>query len=230
MKKITLSLLVVFICAAAVFAQSASRTISVSGSGSVKVPADMAKLTFSVITKEPTALASVQNNAGKMNKVYDALKKIGIEEEKISTTNYSLYQESIYKDGKYEPGQYVTSNDIIVMLDDVEKAGLVIDTAIGAGVNQMKGISFLVKDSEAALNQARVLAFQQAKEKAELYAREASCKLGKVLTIMENSGSYPVVREYMGDGMLGAKASNATTISAGQDSVTATVSVVFELR
>ena len=229
MKKITLSLLVVFICAAAVFAQSASRTISVSGSGSVKVPADMAKLTFSVITKEPTALASVQNNAGKMNKVYDALKKIGIEEEKISTTNYSLYQESIYKDGKYEPGLYVTSNDIIVMLDDVEKAGLVIDTAIGAGVNQMKGISFLVKDSEAALNQARVLAFQQAKEKAELYAREAGCKLGKVLTIMENSGSYPVVREYMEDATL-AKATNATTISAGQDSVTATVSVVFELK
>ena len=230
MKKITLSLLVVFICAAAVFAQSASRTISVSGSGSVKVPADMAKLTFSVLTKEQTALASVQNNAAKMNKVYDALKKNGIEEEKISTTNYSLYQESIYKDGKSEPGQYVTSNNIIVVLDDVEKAGLVIDTAIGAGVNQMNGISFLVKDSKAALNQARVLAFQQAKEKAELYAREAGCKLGKVLTIMENSGSYPVVREYMEDGMLGAKATNATTISAGQDSVTATVSVVFELK
>ena len=228
MKKITICLFIAFICAAAVFAQSAARTISVSGSGSVKVPSDMAKLTFSVVTKEASAIASVQNNAAKMNKVYDALKKIGIEEANISTSNYSLYQESFYRDGKNEPGQYVTSNNIIVVLEDVEKSGLVIDTAISAGVNQMNGISFLVKDSKAALDQARVLAFQQAKEKAELFAKEAGCKLGKVITIMENSGSYPVVRE-MADGMAKAYA-NSTTISAGEDAVTATVSVVFELK
>ena len=228
MKKITICILVAFICAAAVFAQSASRTISVSGSGSVKVPANMAKLTFSVLTKEQTALDSVQNNAVKMNKVYDALKKIGIAEDNISTSNYSLYQENYWKDGKDYPGLYVTSNNIIVVLEDVEKAGLVIDTAIAAGVNQMNGISFLVKDSKAALEQARILAFQQAKEKAELFAREAGCKLGKVINIMENSGSYPVVRE-MADGLKMATA-NSTTISAGQDSVTANVSVVFELK
>ena len=228
MKKISICILVAFICAAALSAQASGRTVSVSGSGSVKVPADMAKLTFSVLTKEQTALDSVQNNAAKMNKVYDALKKIGIADENISTANYSLYQENYWKDGKDYPGLYVTSNNIIVVLDDVEKAGLVIDTAIGAGVNQMNGISFLVKDSKAALEQARILAFQQAKEKAELFAKEAGCKLGKVLTIMENSGSYPVVRE-MADGRKMATA-NATTISAGQDSVMANVSVVFELK
>ena len=176
------------------------RTISVSGSGSVKVPADMAKLTFSVQTKEATALASVQNNAAKMNKVYEALKKIGISE----------------------------SNNITVLLEDVEKSGLVIDTAISAGVNQMNGISFLVKDSKAAVEQARRLAFQQAKEKVELFAEEAGCKLGKVISIMENSGSYPVVREYADSAKM--MATNSTTISAGQDSITASVSVVFELR
>lgn len=204
------------------------RTISVSGSGSVKLPADTAKLTFSVVTKEATALASVQNNAKKMNKVYDALKKIGISEDNISTSNYSLYQETFWKDGKDIPGQYVTSNNIIVVLDDVEKSGLVIDTAIEAGVNQMNGISFFVKDSKEALDQARKLAFQQAKEKAELYATEAGCKVGKVMSIMENSGSYPVVREMADAKMM--TASNSTMISAGQDSITATVSVVFELR
>ena len=135
------------------------RTISVSGSGSVKVPADMAKLTFSVQTKEATALASVQNNAAKMNKVYDALKKIGISVDNISTANYSLYQENYWKDGKDIPGLYVTSNNITVILEDVEKSGLVIDTAISAGVNQMNGISFLVKDSKAAVEQDKSLSF-----------------------------------------------------------------------
>ena len=228
MKKITICLFIAFICAAAVFAQSAARTISVSGSGSVKVPADKARLTFSVQTREASAINSVQNNAAKMNNVYAALKKIGIAETDISTANYSLYQESIYRDGKNEPGYYVTSNDIIVVLDEVEKAGLVIDTAISAGVNRMNGISFSVKDSKAALDQARILAFQQAKEKAELYAKEAGCKLGKVLTIMENSGAYPVVRA-MSDAKM-EYASNATTISAGQDSIDVSVSVVFELK
>ena len=227
MKKI-LSIFIAIFCAVAAFGQNIQRTVSVSGSGSVKVPADAAKLTLSVLTKASTALSSVQDNAAKMNKVYDALKKIGIAETEISTTNYSLYQETFYKDGKNEPGQYVTSNNIIVVLDDVEKSGLVIDTAISAGVNQMNGISFFVKDSGAALEQARVLAFQQAKEKAAVYAREAGCKLGKVLTITENSGSYPVVREYAMDAKMAA--ANSTTISAGNDSLAVSVFVVFELK
>lgn len=231
MKKFTIFLFMAIICMAVGFAKDNPRTISVSGSGSVKIPADMAKLTFSVQTKEATALDSVQKNAAKMNKVYDALKEIGIAETDISTANYSLYQENYWKDGKDIPGLYVTSNNIIVLLDDVEKSGLVIDTAIAAGVNQMNGISFLVKDSQKAFEQARELAFQQAKEKAELFARQAGGTLGKVLSVMENSGSYPVVREYeaVEDAKLMAT-SNSTTISSGQDSVMATVSVVFELR
>lgn len=231
MKKFTIFLFMAIICMAVGFAKDNPRTISVSGSGSVKIPADMAKLTFSVQTKEATALDSVQKNAAKMNKVYDALKEIGIAETDISTANYSLYQENYWKDGKDIPGLYVTSNNIIVLLDDVEKSGLVIDTAISAGVNQMNGISFLVKDSQKAFEQARELAFQQAKEKAELFARQAGGTLGKVLSVMENSGSYPVVREYeaVEDAKLMAT-SNSTTISSGQDSVMATVSVVFELR
>lgn len=248
LKQLTIISLITLLCTASLFAQKPHRpgpgagdsskhhmgmdpnprTISVSGSGSVKVPADMAKLTFSVQTKEATALASVQNNAAKMNKVYDALKKIGISEDNISTANYSLYQENYWKDGKDIPGLYVTSNNITVILEDVEKSGLVIDTAISAGVNQMNGISFLVKDSKVTVEQVRRLAFQQAKEKAELFAEEAGCKLGKVISIMENSGSYPVVREYADSAKM--MATNSTTISAGQDSITASVSVVFELR
>ena len=228
MKKITLCLMFALLCTVFAFSQGNKRSISVSGSGSIRVPADTARLTFSVITKEKMALDSVQNNATKMNNVYDALKKIGIDEKNISTSNYSLYQETIYKDGKNEPGFYVTSNDIIVLLDDVDKSGIVIDTAIAAGVNRMNGISFLVRDSQAALDQARVLAFQQAKEKAELYAKEAGCKLGKVISIVENNDYYPAVRESMDMKLMAA--SNTTTISAGTDAITASVSVVFELE
>jgi uncharacterized protein YggE len=228
MKKFMLYLVFALFSSVLAFSQGNKRTISVSGSGSIRVPADTARLTFSVITKEKMALDSVQNNATKMNNVYDALKKIGIDEKNISTSNYSLYQETIYKDGKNEPGFYVTSNDIIVLLDDVDKSGIVIDTAIAAGVNRMNGISFIVRDSQAALEEARVLAFQQAKEKAELYAAQAGCKLGKVISIVEDGGYYPAVRESADMKLMAT--SNSTTISAGTDSITASVSVVFELE
>ncbi len=228
MKKFMLYLVFALFSSVLAFSQGNKRTISVSGSGSIRVPADTARLTFSVITKEKMALDSVQNNATKMNNVYDALKKIGIDEKNISTSNYSLYQETIYKDGKNEPGFYVTSNDIIVLLDDVDKSGIVIDTAIAAGVNRMNGISFIVRDSQAALDEARVLAFQQAKEKAELYAKQAGCKLGKVISIVEDGGYYPVTRESADMKLMAA--SNSTTISAGTDAITASVSVVFELE
>ena len=228
MKKIAIGLIFLLVCSVAAFSQSNNRTMSVSGSGSVKVPADTARLTFSVITKEATALNSVQNNAVRMNKVYDALKNAGIPDTSISTSNYSLYQESVYKDGKSEHGLYVTSNNIVVILDDVEKSGFVIDTAISAGVNRMNGISFFVKDSNAALNEARVLAFKQAKEKAELYAKEAGCKLGRVLSISENDNVSFATRETMDAKMYLSE--NSTTIQAGEDKIIASVFVVFELK
>ena len=103
-----------------------------------------------------------------------------------------------------------------------------IDTAIAAGVNRMNGISFLVRDSKAAQDEARILAFQQAKEKAELYAAQAGCKLGKVISIVEDGGYYPAVRESADMKLMAT--SNSTTISAGTDSITASVSVVFELE
>lgn len=228
MKKIALCLFILFAASFLAFSQGNKGTVSVSGSGSVRVPADAARLTFSVITKDPSALLSVQNNASKMNKVYDALKKLGIDEDSISTSNYSLYQENIYKDGKSEPGDYVTSNDILVVLDDVDKAGMVIDTAISAGVNRMNGISFFVKDSKSALDEARILAFQQAKDKALLYAKEAGRKLGKVISIVEDGGYYPATRESMDMKVMAT--SNTTMISAGTDDISASVSVVFELE
>ncbi|MCR4941134.1 MAG: SIMPL domain-containing protein [Treponemataceae bacterium] len=228
MKKIALCFFILLAASFLAFSQGNKATISVSGSGSVRVPADAARLTFSVITKDPSALLSVQNNASKMNKVYDALKKLGIDEKSISTSNYSLYQENIYKDGKSEPGDYVTSNDIVVVLDDSDKAGMVIDTAISAGVNRMNGISFFVKDSKSALDEARILAFQQAKDKALLYAKEAGRKLGKVISIVEDGGYYPATRESMDMKVMAT--SNTTMISAGTDDISASVSVVFELE
>lgn len=225
MKKIC-AFLVIFCCASFAFSQNA-RTITVVGSGSVKVSADMASLSFSVITKEKTALESVQLNAKKMNAVFDALKQIEISDGKVSTSNYSLYQESIYRDGKNEPGLYVVSNNIIVVLDDVEKSGKVIDTVIASGANRMNGISFSAKDTKAALDEARILAVAQAKEKAELFAREAGCKLGKVLSITENSGNYATTRVMMATKEM---ASNSTTISTGDENIDVSVTIVYELK
>lgn len=228
MKKTILCLIcLLFCCTVFVFAQSNPRTITVTGSGSVKVSADMATLTFSVITKEQTALDSVQNNAKKMNAVYEALKGIGIADSEVSTSNYSLYQESIYRDGKNEPGLYVVSNNIIVVLNDVQKSGSVIDTVIAAGANRMNGITFSVKDTKNALNQARVLAVKQAKEKAELYASETGCRLGKVLSINEGGSNYQVVRTMMATKDM---TSNATTISAGDENIDVSVTIVYELK
>ena len=225
-KKIICTIFCIFACVAFCFSQNA-RTIKVSGSGSVKILADRATLTFSVITKEKNAIDSVQHNAQKMNNVYAALKEIGVEEKNISTSNYSLYQETIYNSGKNEPGLYVVSNNIAVVIDDVQKSGSVIDTVIASGANRMNGISFSAKDTKAALDEARILAVNQAKEKAELFARQAGCKIGKVISIEENSGHYPVVRALSESKEM---ATNSTTISVGSENIEVSVTIVYELK
>ena len=211
------------------------RTVSVHGTGSVTIEADTATITLSVITRAKEVSAASKENAEKMTAVQAAVVSHGVKKDDVTTENFSVHQENIYDKGKTIPGDYVVTNQIKIVVNNIDKVSDIVDTALSNGANQLSNIQYGITSTELAVKQARTQAVQQAQENAALIAGTSGAKLGKVLQISEqNNYAYP--RTVM------MKASNAamdfaaeekavsTPISGGKTTVTINIDAVYELN
>jgi uncharacterized protein YggE len=112
-----------------------------------------------------------------------------------------------------------------VRLRDVAKLGDLLTSLIEAGANRLNGVTFEIAEPAPLLDDARRAAVADARKRAELYATAAGVKVGRVLSIGENSALAPVPMMRM------AKAgADAVPVAAGEQTITAGVSVVFEIE
>ena len=208
-----------------------ARTITVSGSGVATTTPDQVQLSAGVTTTAATAAAALAENSGKMNAVFDTLKRIGIPDKAIQTSNFSASpQYSPYNQnasGLQRIVSYQVSNQIDITLGDPKRLGPVLDALVTAGANQINSVSFSIKDVEALETTARESAIADAHSRAQTYAKAAGVALGGVVAIQEGSVEppQPIYRA-----MATTVAAPPPPTAAGEQSVTANVTVVFELK
>src|SRR5260221_10705166 len=78
--------------------------VTTSGQGEVKVTPDRASVMIGVQTRGATATAVGADNASRTRAVLDAMTKIGLPKEALSTEGYSVYPEMRYdRDGGAPP-------------------------------------------------------------------------------------------------------------------------------
>lgn len=213
----------------ALAADPAAHVIAVSGQGQASGVPDQAQLSAGVTTVAASADAALAENARKMTAVFDALKRLGVPDKAIQTSNLSVQPQ--YADTANGARQritgYLVSNQVAVTLDDTRKLGPAIDALIGAGANEINSVSFSIRDSEALMQAARKAAIADARKRAETYAEAAGVTLGGVVSIQETGGAYyPPMAGLMNI----ASARAATPTAAGEQSVTANVAVTFEIK
>jgi len=205
------------------------RTLSMAGHGEVKAVPDQVEITAGVTTGAATAAAALSANTARMQTVFAALQRLGVPEKNIQTANFSVSPQ--YTNGaNNEPPRltgYQVSNSVSVRLDDVSRLGGALDALVGAGANQMNGIGFSIKDPAPMLTEARVRAVADAKARAEAYARAAGVTLGPVLAISEGGNDMP--RPVLRAAPM-AFAAKAVPVAAGEESVSADVSIVWEIH
>lgn len=175
-----------------VHAMAAQPALNLSAHGEVKVAPDMATITFGVMTEAPTAQAAMADNARRMTEVFAALRRAGIEERDIQTSGLTLSAQYDYQQN--EPPRlrgYQASNRVTVNIYDLTKVGSTADAVVAAGVNQIDGVSFGLRDPKAAENQARQLAVRALQEKAALYAQALGQPLGQIRSLSEGGGYTP---------------------------------------
>jgi uncharacterized protein YggE len=208
-------------------AWAADHTISMTGHGEVRAAPDMVSITAGVTTNAATAAGALAANTARVKTVFASLEKLGVPEKNIRTVNFSVSPQ--YATGNNEPPRltgYQVNNEVSVRLEDVAKLGGALDALVSAGANQMNGISFDISQPAPLLEKARASAVADARARAETYAKAAGVTLGAILSISEGGGEVRPLR--MAAPMVFA--AKAVPVAAGEQSVTADVSVVWEIR
>lgn len=209
---------------------AAPRTLIMSGQGEAKAVPDTATVSAGVTAQAATAATALAANTRAMNGVFAALKRLGVPDRAIQTSNFSVQPQypPYNQNGQQESRRiigYEVSNQVNVRLEDVSRLGAALDALVTSGANNMSGISFTVRDPDALLTEARKDAVANATAKAKTYAAAAGVTLGRILSISENGGEAP--RPVF---MAMAKAADSVPVAAGETSITAGVSITWEIQ
>jgi uncharacterized protein len=168
------------------------RTVTVTGSATIRSAPDEAVVALGVQTQAPTAQAALQQNASRMNGVVKAILGDGVNEGDLATSWVNLYPN--YDSGGTAIVSYSAQNQVDVTIRDLPKVGSVIDDAVGAGANLSSGIQFRLSDQNQGVERALADAVANARAKAEALAAAGDTSLGSVVTITEGSAPhYPPV-------------------------------------
>jgi uncharacterized protein len=207
-----------------------SRWIEVAGEGSVSARPDFARVTLGVTTASAEASDAMAANAKAANALVALIKSEGVAAADIQTSGISISPSFAQQtQGGARPPTitgYTVSNNVAVTLRDISRVGALLDKAAGAGANTVYGIGFGEDNPSGLLDKARPLAVADARRKAEIYATAAGAKIGRLMTLSEESGARPIAFGARASSMSGAP---PTPMEPGQDKLTVTVTARFEL-
>lgn len=211
------------------------RTLSVTGTGTVQRQPDRAVVLVAVESRATTAKEAAAANARKMEAVYAALRAAGIVPPNVQTISYDLqpqYNQPDRSGGEYVPRitGYVATNMVRVQVDDVNRAGAVIDAAIAGGANRIANLSFELKDTESARLEALRAAVAKARAEAEVVATAAGQVLGSPQSITSSSHWNPQPMYRREVAMMDMAAAPPTPVEAGNLTINATVNITYLLE
>lgn len=218
----------------------AYNSISITGLGEVILIPDVATFSFSVSADAKVVSDAQAEVTKKMDAILAGLKELGIEERDIKTTNYSVWPKYTYPEiycitvpcppTRQVQDGYTASHDVTVKVRRTEDAGKALALAGSKGATGLSNISFTVDDEEKILDEARAMAIKNAKEKAKILSKELGVRLVRVVSFYDNNGG---ITPYYAEGMGGdtvRTVAPAPTIPVGENKVTVSVTVVYEIR
>jgi uncharacterized protein len=205
----------------------AQRFVSVSASGSVSAVPDIATISAGVLTEGDTARDALSRNNVTMARLIDGLKAAAIAAKDIQTTTLNIEPRYAQpKEGRPSTvSGYRVANQVRITVRDIKKLGDILDQAITLGANQMNRIAYEVSNAETLKDEARRIAMENARRRAQLYAAAAGTQLGQVLRISESViESGPILPK------AGRVAMQSVPVEAGSERLEVEVHVTYALR
>jgi uncharacterized protein YggE len=208
----------------------APNTITVSGEGEASAPPDVAYVMVGVQTQASTAGAATADNARLMNAVLEALRGRGLSGPDLQTTGLSVSPQ--YAQGRDATRQeivgYQATNNVTVTVNDVNRAGEILDAALAAGANRVGGLRFGIRDTTPLRQQALGEAAQSARVRAEALATSLGTRVVGISSVVEEAVNVPQPRAaFSAAAQPAAAPAPPTPVESGELRVTARVRVAF---
>ena len=203
--------------------------ISVNGQAKVKVAPDQATITATVETKGSNAKDVKKEN----DKQIDAVLKL-IKKNNIATADYRTQRVALNPQYDYakKKTNYNATQTIEIIVRNLNQYDELMEGLVSEGVNRIDNVVFQSSNMAKYESEARKLAMKDAKMKAEDYVSVLGQKVGRAMTISDNSQSYspqPVYARMM-KAEMSDSATPRETLAAGEIEISANVSVNFILE
>lgn len=184
---------------------------SSSGEGVATAVPDQATI-YVGVTKTANTVQDAQKQVNTIaSKLISGLKKLGIKDKDIKTTNYSvnpnyngprplIMEEGVsdsVSSGFPVPGRasgYEVTQNIEVKVKPIENINKVIDTATADGANLVSGVNFTFSDDlqKKLEQQATKEAVDDAKQKAQTLSNASGIRLGRIVNVVSSTNNYPL--------------------------------------
>lgn len=203
-------------------------TVSVSASGSAAGEPDQVVIRLAATATAEDASTARSDVASNISAIRSNLIDLGLNESQIRTSDYDLYaeRERGKTDESADSVTYRARHTLEITVNDIERAGEVIDTAIDAGANRVYDVRFTLSDStrDELRQQALTNAMSNAETEAQTIAESGNLSITGIHSVSTNQVRIPSMRvEYAAAG--GADA--GTDISTGPVTVSASVQVQY---
>jgi hypothetical protein len=206
-------------------ASDGTSTVQVSASGTASADADLAVVRLGVEATADAADAAREQVARDVGSVRTALSDAGTPAENVTTTAFALYP--VYADDDGGGERTVVGYRAVHRLaieTSPDRAGEVIDLAVGAGATTVEGVQFTLSDERRATLRATALdrAMTAARTDADGIAAAANLSVTGVRHVSTGTAvdPYPYAR-------FESVAGGGTTIDPAPVTVTATVDVTY---
>lgn len=198
-----------------------------TGEGLVKVRPDVAVLSLAAVAQAATAGEAQAQVADRIARVIDRAKKLGVADRDIKHAGYRIEPQYVYDKG--QPPRivgYQATQQLSVTLRKVEEAGRALDALVGNDGSTTASVRFGLDDSKPSQADARRLAVEDARSKAEAMAKAAGVSLGRAISVSDLGLSGPVTS---GSFQREAAAAAPTQIPVSDLDVVVHVQVQFEI-
>ena len=161
-----------------------------------------------------------------MDKIVDAVIKLGVDKKDIYTSGYYLYPSYNYNsENSSEISGYELSNTISLKVRDITKVGEIVTETTKAGANINNGIQFTVNDYDKYYKEALENAIENGNNKAKVIAEGLKVDLGPAIKVEEDqnynnynaNSNFPNVKSE----------EKSTGIRANDVLITASVNMIF---
>lgn len=206
------------------------RTISVSGFGSVETPPDRATLSLSIVARESTVAAAQKRAAEVTAEVLEMAGDMEIPDNRIDTMSASVRPDYRWnrETNTQELLGFIASREMRIELHDLDKVGAVIERAVEAGVNQVSPPQLSSSTARDAYRDALEKAAEDATQNARRLAEGLGLKLGKAIDVAAGTAPRPPQPTRQLEEITVMAADAAETYNAGDLTVSARISIVFE--